>query len=91
MSVFSKKLVKQAAKRNRSKIALPSRVITTNDFGFSLPIFAREVIPGDKWKINIRSFTRLAPMPVPTYGDFRQVNRCFYVRFSNVWKPWNDL
>lgn len=90
MSIFSKKLVKQAAKRNRSKIALPSRVITTNDFGFSLPIFAREVIPGDRWKINIKSFTRLAPMPVPTYGDFRQVNRCFYVRFSNVWKPWAD-
>lgn len=91
MSIFTKKLVKQAAKRNRSKIALPSRVITTNDFGFSLPIFAREVIPGDRWKINIKSFTRLAPMPVPTYGDFRQVNRCFYVRFSNVWKPWNDF
>lgn len=91
MSIFSKKLVKQAAKRNRSKISLPSRVITTNDFGFSLPIFAREVIPGDRWKINIKSFTRLAPMPVPTYGDFRQVNRCFYVRFSNVWKPWNDF
>lgn len=91
MSIFSKKLVKQAAKRNRSKIALPSRVITSNDFGFSLPIFAREVIPGDRWKINIKSFTRLAPMPVPTYGDFRQVNRCFYVRFSNVWKPWNDF
>lgn len=91
MSIFSKKLVKQASKRNRSKIALPSRVITTNDFGFSLPIFAREVIPGDHWIINIKSFTRLAPMPVPTYGDFRQVNRCFYVRFSNVWKPWNDF
>lgn len=91
MSIFSKKLVKQAAQRNRSKIALPSRVITTNDFGFCLPIFAREVIPGDRWKINLKSFTRLAPMPVPTYGDFRQVNRCFYVRFSNVWKPWNDF
>lgn len=91
MSIFSKKSVKIAAKRNRSKIALPSRVITSNDFGFSLPIFAREVIPGDRWKINIKSFTRLAPMPVPTYGDFRQVNRCFYVRFSNVWKPWNDF
>lgn len=90
MSVFSKKLVKQASQRHRSKIALPSRVITTNDFGFSLPIFAREVIPGDKWSIKINSFTRLAPMPVPTYGDFRQVNRCFYVRFSSVWKPWAD-
>lgn len=91
MSIFSKKRVKQAAQRNRSKISLPSRVITTNDFGFCLPIFAREVIPGDKWKINIKSFTRLAPMPVPTYGDFRQVNRCFYIRFTNVWKPWNDF
>lgn len=90
MSIFSARNVKKAAK-SRSKISLPSRVITTNDFGFTMPIFARECIAGDKWNLKIDSFTRLAPLPVPTYASIRQVNRAFYIRFSNVWKPFSDF
>lgn len=90
MSIFSSRNVKKAAK-SRSKISLPSRVITTNDFGFTMPIFARECIVGDKWNLKIDSFTRLAPLPVPTYASIRQVNRAFYIRFSNVWKPFADF
>lgn len=91
MSVFSKRKVNVAAKRNKSHIALPSRVITTNDFGFCQPIFCREVVPGDSWKFDLDSFTRLAPMPVPTYADIRNVTRGFYIRYSSLWKPWEDF
>lgn len=91
MSVFSKRKVNVAAKRNKSHIALPSRVITTNDFGFCQPIFCREVVPGDNWKLDLDSFTRLAPMPVPTYADIRNVTRGFYIRYSSLWKPWEDF
>ena len=70
---------------------MPSRVITTNDFGFCLPIFAREVIPGDQWHLDISSFLRLSPLSVPTYASIRQTVRAFYVRFSSVWLPWNDF
>lgn len=80
-----------ARQGKREHIHLPSRVITTNDFGFCLPIFAREVIPGDQWHLDISSFLRLSPLSVPTYASIRQTVRAFYVRFSSVWLPWNDF
>lgn len=91
MSIFSKRLAPLARQGKREHIYLPSRVITTNDFGFCLPIFAREVIPGDQWHLDISSFLRLSPLSVPTYASIRQTVRAFYVRFSNVWLPWNDF
>lgn len=91
MSIFSKRLAPLARQSKREHIYLPSRVITTNDFGFCLPIFAREVIPGDQWHLDISSFLRLSPLSVPTYASIRQTVRAFYVRFSSVWLPWNDF
>lgn len=91
MSIFSKRLAPLARQGKREHISLPSRVITTNDFGFCLPIFCREVIPGDKWHLDISSFLRLSPLSVPTYASIRQTVRAFYVRFSSVWLPWNDF
>ena len=91
MSIFSKRLAPLARQGKREHIHLPSRVITTNDFGFCLPIFAREVIPGDQWHLDISSFLRLSPLSVPTYASIRQTVRAFYVRFSSVWLPWNDF
>lgn len=87
MSIFSTKRIKTASK-DRSKINLSSHVITTNDFGFSMPIYAREVVPGDKWSINLKTFARLAPLPVPTLSSIKIINRAYYVRFRNVWKDW---
>ncbi len=91
MSIFTKRLAPMARQGKREHIYLPSRVITTNDFGFCLPIFAREVIPGDQWHLDISSFLRLSPLSVPTYASIRQTVRAFYVRFSSVWLPWNDF
>lgn len=91
MSIFSKRLAPMARQGKREHIHLPSRVITTNDFGFCLPIFAREVIPGDQWHLDISSFLRLSPLSVPTYASIRQTVRAFYIRFSSVWLPWNDF
>lgn len=91
MSIFSKRLAPMARQGKREHIYLPSRVITTNDFGFCLPIFAREVIPGDQWHLDISSFLRLSPLSVPTYASIRQTVRAFYIRFSSVWLPWNDF
>lgn len=87
MSIFSTKRIKTASK-DRSKINLSSHVITTNDFGFSMPVYAREVVPGDQWSINLRAFARLAPLPVPSLTSVKIVNRAYYVRFRNVWRDW---
>ena len=59
---FSKKIVSVASDK-RNKIDLSSRVITSHDFGFCLPIFCRATIPGDKFKMNVSCFARMANMP----------------------------
>lgn len=90
MSVFSTRRVKTAAS-SRSKINLSSHVITTSDFGYSMPVYCREVVPGDSWSINLKTFARLAPLPVPTLSSIKIINRAYYVRFRNVWIDWEPF
>lgn len=90
MSLFTNKNIKVASRKS-SRVNLSSDVVTTQDFGFILPVYAREAVPGDKWNLNISSFSRLAPMPVPTYSNIKIINRAFYVKFSDVWRPWNEF
>lgn len=90
MSIFSKRNIKVAANK-RNKFNLSSKVITTLNIGDTQPIFCREVIPSDKWSIDINSFTRLSPIPVPTYAQIKQVNRAFFVKYKDIWKNWEGF
>lgn len=90
MSVFSKSRVKVAA-ANRGKFDLSSKVMTTLNIGDTQPIYCREVVPGDKWNLSISSFSRLAPLPVPTFAQVKQINRVFYVKYKDIWKGWEDF
>lgn len=90
MSIFSKRKVKVAANK-RNKFNLSSKVITTLNIGDTQPIFCREVIPADKWNLDINSFTRLSPIPVPTYAQIKQVNRAFFVKYKDIWRNWEGF
>ena len=90
MGLFSTKNIKTAV-GNKSLINLSSRVVTTNDFGYCLPIFSRETVPGDKFKFNLSSFCRLDPMPVPSFTNIHIVHRAFYIPYKSVWAPWADF
>lgn len=90
MSIFSKHHVKVAANK-RAKIDLSSKVVTTSDIGTTQVVYCRECVPGDKWSINISSFSRLAPLPVPTFAQIRQVNRAFFVKYKDIWQGWEGF
>lgn len=90
MSIFSKRNIKVAANK-RNKFNLSSKVITTLNIGDTQPIYCREVIPSDKWSIDINSFTRLSPMPVPSYAQIKQVNRAFFVKYKDIWRNWEGF
>lgn len=90
MGIFSNKRIKTATSK-RSNINLSSRVITTNDFGYCLPIFSRETVPGDKFHLKLSSFIRLDAMPVPTFSNIKVINRAFYVKYSSCWRPFDDF
>lgn len=71
---------------------LSGDVIGTLDFGVPYrPIFCREVVPGDNWKIKLSAFTRLSAMVLPTFGRIKVVNRFFYVPMTVIHDSWNEF
>ncbi|QCS35948.1 major capsid protein [Capybara microvirus Cap1_SP_60] len=65
--------------------------IGTQDFGYLKPIGMNFLVPGDEWKINITQFTRLMPMPCPTFGKVDTRIRAFFVPFQTILNGWNDF
>lgn len=68
MSIFSSVKVGQAAS-DYSKFDLSNNVMSTLDFAQIIPINSIECNIGDKFKYDFKSFTRVAPMVFPTFGD----------------------
>ena len=90
MSVFDKIRV-QTALGKRNKFNLDCRHTTTSDF-FQLNIpYIRRMIPNEKIKIDVSAFSRLAGMPLPTFGDANLNLRCFFVPYRMVFKGFLDL
>lgn len=67
---------------------MSSSLITTSNFGVMKPIKAITCVPGDKINLSVSEFTRLMPMPVPTYGSIKSKTRAFFVPFRIVMKSW---
>lgn len=65
--------------------------ITTANFMEFSPIYNLEMVPNSKIELNVQTFSRLAPMPQPTFGSCLINNRAFFVPYRVVWKPWNDF
>lgn len=68
----------------QSRFDLTHQVITTNDFGIQKPIALRYCVPGDKHSIEINGFTRLMPMPSPTFGRIDNIIRAYFVPMRTV-------
>ena len=60
----------KAATKAHNKFDLSRAHLTTMNFGEIIPLFAEEVIPGDKFKVDGNYFSRMAPLVRPTYGKF---------------------
>ncbi len=65
--------------------------ITSGDFMQFAPAYYHNMIPGEKLTIDFRAFSRLAPMPVPTFGRAHMNMRAFFVPFRIVFPAWNDF
>ena len=89
-SYLDKFKVATAIKEN-TKFDLSCQHITSSDFFQLAPIYSKEMVPGEKISINVESFTRLAPLAVPTFGRVKMKNRAFFVPFRTIFKGWNDF
>lgn len=90
MNVFDKIKVKTALSPKRKFQFNPSHITTTDFFKLS-PVFCREVIPGEEIKVDMMSFARLDPLPVPTFGHARMYNRAFFVPYRTIFRQWNEF
>lgn len=68
MSIFSKVKIGQSAS-NYSKFDLSHDHLTTLDFSQLCAPFMLECNIGDKISVDLNTFSRVAPMVFPTYGD----------------------
>ena len=65
--------------------------ITTANFMQLQPIYNKEMVPGEKIDVNVETFSRMNPMPVPTYGRCNIKNRAYFVPFRTVFRGWTDF
>ena len=91
MANFLDKLKIKQAVENTTKLDLSCDHITTANFMQFNVAWCKELVPKEKISVNMETFTRLQPMPVPTFGRARINNRAFFVPFRTVFPGWNDF
>ena len=70
---------------HRSGFDLSRRNCFTAKVGEILPVLCEEVLPGDKWRVNMREFMRTAPVQTATFGRVRQYYDFYFVPYSLMW------
>lgn len=70
---------------HRSGFDLSRRNCFTAKVGEILPVMCEEVLPGDKWRIDIREFMRTAPVQTASFGRVRQYYDFYFVPYSLLW------
>ncbi len=83
MSIFSTINIGQAA-TDYSKFDLSNNVMNTLDFAQIIPINSIECNIGDKFTYDFNSFTRVAPMVFPTFGEIGMRSIIAYVPYYTI-------
>lgn len=81
----------KTATDTRTPMDLNHQVRTTTDFFRVQPILCREMVPQDKFNVFCESFARFTPMPFPTIGQIKFINRAFFVPYRMVMEGFNDF
>lgn len=76
-------------KRNTFDLSFQNNL--TLQFGKLYPVFCKEVIPGDSFRISPTFGLRAMPMVFPVQTRMNANLHFFYVRNRNLWKDWPDF
>lgn len=89
-NIFSqmKEYVKQP---NRNTFDLSFQNNLTMEFGKLYPVFVKDVIPGDSFRITPSFGLRFMPTAFPVQTRMQANLHFFYVRNRNLWKDWPDF
>lgn len=86
-----KKTKQPTAITSFTNLDLSSQHVTTADFMQLNIAKCMEVVPDQSVKIEMETFARLDPLPVPTFGRAKIHNRAYFVPFRTIWRPWNSF
>lgn len=84
-------LKKLQNKPSRSGFDLSKRVLFTAKFGELLPIWCKEVIPGDSFDIDLKSFTRTRPVNSAAFTRFKEYVDFYFVPTNLLWNKFNTF
>lgn len=76
-------------KTSRNGFDLSTKRNFTAKAGELLPIWCKEVLPGDFFKINLKSFTRTQPINTAAFARMREYYDFFFVPYDLLWNKAN--
>ena len=88
-NVMLMKNVKNKPSRNGFDIS--QKINFTAKAGELLPVWQREVLPGDKVTIDLSSFTRTQPVNTAAFARMREYYDFFFVPYQLIWNRANSV
>lgn len=76
-------------KTNLFNLSFDSRI--TFNSGLVYPVFSKEALPGDNWKINVSALIRAAPLAAPVYQKYDVFFHFFKVPNRLTWAHWREF
>lgn len=83
--------LKVGASSRKAHFPLHHDVQTTSDFGFCQPTLVRHLVAGSSGAIDSRTFVRLAPLPVPTFGRIKAKTITSVVPINEIFEAFDYL
>lgn len=77
-------------KPHRSGFDLSKRVLFTSKVGELLPVYCKPTLPGDKWHINLQSFTRTQTVQSSAFTRIKEHVDFFFVPYHLLWRNFQD-
>lgn len=76
---------------DRNHFDLSSANKLTMDMGLCVPIFLKEVVPGDSFTVQSEHMIRVAPLLAPVMARLNVYTHYFYVPNRIMWPSWEDF
>lgn len=86
-NIMSMKSLKNRVSLNGFDLSKKSNF--TSKCGELLPYWWKFTLPGDKWSIDLQSFTRTVPATAPAYARSRKYYDFYFVPLSLIWNKFN--
>lgn len=78
-------------KTSRNGFDLSFKRNFTAKAGELLPVMVKEVLPGDSFKINLKSFTRTQPINTAAFARIREYYDFYFVPYDLLWNKANTV